>query len=97
MKLGSTMPSLDAAPLIALVERAGGAAALGLGQKCPFRRAYVRAKESGRITFARADVLSVRVLGLHPIELWGDAWLFTDEDDGCSPIDTQGECASVVA
>lgn len=78
------MPSLPAAPLVGLVARSGGPrlAAIEYGTRrylTPSRlealeRAYQRAARAGRLTVYAADELAVRLLGLHPAEVWGDAW-----------------------
>lgn len=38
------------------------------------RRAWLRAAASGWVTVPAADVLAVRVLGLHPSLVFGPAW-----------------------
>lgn len=38
-------------------------------------RAYSRAKRVRRVTARAADVLPVKVLGVHPVMVWGDDWL----------------------
>lgn len=64
------IPQLPAAPLVRVVERRGG-----IIEFCPTdaqRRAYARAKNSGRITVFKADELAHLVAGGHPWEIWAD-------------------------
>lgn len=87
---------LPAAPLHTLVEAQGGLKACSVrkGASDPadaqqlfirFSRAYYRAGQSGWISERQADELSVRVLGLHPMEIWADDWLVAIADGA-------GEC-----
>lgn len=46
------------------------------------RQAYHRGIRQGYVSVTAADQLAVRLLGAHPIELWGDAWLI-GVDDAC--------------
>lgn len=72
--------SLDAAPLIELVEqrrhRTDGKR-LVITQQGTQRhwKAYDRARRTGTITFAAADLLAIELLKMHPAEIWGpDLW-----------------------
>ncbi len=65
-------PMLPSEPLVALVEARGGVTAC-CGADPRLRRAYARAKEAGELTETTADLLSLRLLGVHPWELW-DEW-----------------------
>jgi hypothetical protein len=64
-------------PLRRAVERRGGLAQLGAGKHgdTALRQAYHRGLRQGYLSLVAADQLAVRLLGAHPIELWGDAWL----------------------
>jgi hypothetical protein len=66
---------LPAAPLVHLVQRAGGLTACGVVEHSDLERAYYRAAENGTLTAQAADQLAIRVLGLHPMLVWGDDWL----------------------
>src|SRR5664279_4404783 len=68
---------LSSAPLVALVEAEGGyAACAGMCQgNTPLARAWHRAKADGTVTWVAADVLAVKLLGLHPLLVWGEEWL----------------------
>lgn len=63
---------LDARPLLRYVELRGGPASLGVRQRSPEERALSRAKTTGRVSVRLADHLAVTILGMCPLELWGD-------------------------
>jgi hypothetical protein len=78
-----TIPSLPVEPLRALVELYGGPRLAGaaLGAEIDWRprsaaleMAYARAVRSGRLTVYAADELAVRLLGRHPVMVWGEQW-----------------------
>lgn len=50
-----------------------GLSAVGWGYRTWQQKAWYRAQASGKITESAADRLAVD-LGLHPAEIWGDAW-----------------------
>lgn len=60
--------TLDATPLLRLVRKP-------LDCDPDTRRAYYRAARTGRVSHYAADLLAVELLGLHPILVYGDAWL----------------------
>lgn len=69
------------APLVARVEAAGGPAACcgeGIDGREALLRAYHRAACSDTVAWAAADRLAIELLGVHPVELWGDDW-WTDQ------------------
>jgi hypothetical protein len=78
------MPALPSGPIVALIARCGGPrlAAEEYGTRhalTPARmealdRAFYRAQQLGRLTVYAADELAVRLLGLHPAEVWGESW-----------------------
>lgn len=60
---------LPAAPLLELLEGVDfGERHSSLKAKCE------RAQTTGRLTITVADELAVRLLGLHPCEVYGTAW-----------------------
>jgi hypothetical protein len=80
--------TLDAAPLLAALDQRGGVAAVwraafgepfiganGQGRGRSVARAVQRARDTGRITRRAADVIAVDLLGMHPMDVFGDAWL----------------------
>jgi hypothetical protein len=75
---------LPAEPLVAAVQARGGVRAC-VGADGALERAYGRARGSQRLTIAAADKLAVRVLGMHPALLWGDAW-WVETDQGPEPV-----------
>lgn len=70
-----TPARLPAAPLLRQVMLRGGPAACGVEQNSAELQALERAQKEGALTHDAADVLSVRLLGLPPVLLWGDDWL----------------------
>jgi len=64
----ATLPS---APLVELVEARGGVT----GQPESLQRSYYRARETGELTVWAADLLAVRLCGLHPLLIWPVEWL----------------------
>ena len=72
---GAPAPSLPVGPLLRQVELRGGPDACGAWRGSAEEQALRRAAVDGRVTYDQMDVLAVRLLGMHPIELWGDAWL----------------------
>lgn len=73
-------PSVDVAPLVAAVDRAGGIRTLT--DSASDWRSYARAKARGTITTGLADRLSIQLLGINPALLWGPAWW-----DSCADTD----------
>lgn len=71
---------LSLAPLLELVEQRVGyeACAPGVGKRGD-RGALdwmcERAKAEGAVALTTADRLAIRLLGLHPMLVWGDDWL----------------------
>jgi hypothetical protein len=60
------------------------------------RRAYSRAKFSGRVTVWQADELAHFLLGLHPCEVWGNWFdISPGMSHGSTPCDPQDEGASM--
>lgn len=43
-------------------------------ERANLERALERARRTERITARAADTLAVRLLGRHPIEIWGKEW-----------------------
>lgn len=75
-------PRLPLAPLLAIVEARGGYAACApdaRGHRETLDRAWERAKAEGAVTFDAADRLAIRLLGLHPMLVWGEDWLATPD------------------
>lgn len=68
-----TIATLPAAPLVRVVEAAGGMRALHVRDE-RLERSYYRAKRAGTLTVWAADKLAVIGLRTHPALLWGDAW-----------------------
>lgn len=67
---------LPAEPLLAAIadlldERDASESSLGE----TFRGAIGRARRAGTVTDTMADLLSIGVLGRHPMAVYGDAWL----------------------
>lgn len=65
---------LDAWPLLRQVELAGGRAACGVERNTAEDKALDRAAIEGTLTVRAADQLAVRLLGLTPWEVWGEAY-----------------------
>jgi hypothetical protein len=72
---------LDAAPLVERVSAAGGLGAVLPGYSrstdAGVKRlvgVFHRVKAEGRVSIAAADELSLALLGLHPCEVFGQAW-----------------------
>lgn len=70
-----TLARVPAAPLLRQVMLRGGPAACGVEQHSAEEKALERAQEEGALTRDVADLLSVRLLALPPVLLWGDDWL----------------------
>ena len=71
---------LPVAPLVTVVEGRGGYGACipearGSKASSTLERAWERAQAQGWVTVKTADELAIRVLGLHPLLVWGDDWL----------------------
>lgn len=67
-------------PLVELIEQRGGyeACAPGVGNRGDRRaldRSWERAKAEGAVALSMADRLAIKILGLHPMLVWGDDWL----------------------
>lgn len=45
-----------------------------LEESSPVRRVLARAKLHGYVSVSVADEVCVRALGMHPVEVYGDAW-----------------------
>lgn len=69
-----TAPTLPAAPVVVRIRQLGGVRAC-CGRNEALERAYNRAAAAGRLTVWAADQLAVRVLGEHPLMVWGEDWL----------------------
>jgi hypothetical protein len=71
------MKHLSAEPLVLIVTQRGGLAQLGAGKgaNSALRQAFYRAKKRGFISMEQADDLCVQLLGCHPVQIWGDAWI----------------------
>ena len=88
---------LPSAPLLRVLEASGGLAASGL--RCHaddtvehrrlverLQRSYERARnQGGWVTVVAADELCVRVLGVHPVQVFGPLWWDPTEDRGSHP------------
>lgn len=64
---------LPVEPLVRLVDGRGEVVALCAGDWA-LRQAYVRVKSRGTVSLTVADRLAVKLLGLHPSEVWDDWW-----------------------
>lgn len=64
---------LPAEPLLTAIRARGGVRAC-VGRDYALERAYSRARQIGQVTPWAADRLAVRVLGLHPVAVWGEVW-----------------------
>jgi hypothetical protein len=64
---------------VARVTERGGLAACLERQpdldRARLERALLRGVAAGTLTYRAADVLAIRLLGLHPMLVWGDDWL----------------------
>jgi hypothetical protein len=71
------MPQLRVEPLVQAVQERGGLAGLGAGKHAntALRQAFYRARRKGLIPLDQADDLCVQLLGCHPVQVWGDAWI----------------------
>jgi hypothetical protein len=69
---------LPAGPLLERVRGRGGFRACA-GADPALEKAYQRAQSAGRLTVWAADQLAVKVLGLPPVLVWGDAWWLDDQ------------------
>ncbi|HSX68769.1 helix-turn-helix domain-containing protein [Nocardioides sp.] len=72
---GPRHPRVAAAPLLRLVIARGGPGACGARGGTAAEQALVRARRQGWLTIWAADELAVRLLGMSPLEVWGDEWL----------------------
>ncbi len=67
---------LPAAPLAALVNGAPRSNDRKAGPRnTSIERKYYRAVKQGALTVFAADELAIRLLGVHPMTIWGDQWL----------------------
>lgn len=66
---------VSAEPLLRLLAVRGGPAACGAGEGTAEEQALLRARRQGWVTIWAADELAVRLLGMTPLEVWGDEWL----------------------
>jgi len=84
-KRASAAPRLPILPLAVLVAARGGLAACGVRHQAGdgiervrwtarLRRAYLRARRAGFITYQAADTICVLVLQSHPQDVFGDVW-----------------------
>lgn len=71
---------LPAAPLMKHLRacdelnESGGGVRTAASRSTRYRRALVRAQETGEVSARLADELCVKVLGMHPCEVYGEAW-----------------------
>jgi hypothetical protein len=72
-----SMHDLDVTPLVDAVAELGGLAALGAGKNgnSALRQAFYRARRRERLSLEMADEICIKLLGCHPIQVWGDAWV----------------------
>lgn len=70
---------LPAGPLLEVIEGRGGIGQVTVHlpdhERAAVKRAYHRARKSGRITEDYADLIALKLLGRLPELIWGDAWL----------------------
>lgn len=66
---------VPAAPLLRFVMLRGGPAACGAREGTAAERALLRARRNGWLTIWAADELAVHLVGLTPVEIWGEEWL----------------------
>lgn len=64
-------PRLPAGPLLRQIELRGGLRACGVMPGSPEEKAFYRAAKTGHLTIWAADRLSVGLLGMTPLEVWG--------------------------
>lgn len=71
---------LPVGPLVAWIAVRGGFAACAERQphlnRVRLERALLRGVAAGVLTQRAADVLAIELLGLHPMLVWGDDWLY---------------------
>jgi excisionase family DNA binding protein len=72
---GRPKPRVNAGPLLRQIQLRGGDAAVGVRQHSPEQKALGRAREDGTLTVWMADHLACQLLGMNPLELWGDEFL----------------------
>lgn len=74
--------TLPAAPLRDAIIARGGPTRVGIGRDGDqrLRRAYHRAVAAGRVGLFAGDELVAGLLGCHPAEIWGEAWLKAVEE-----------------
>ncbi len=80
-----TLPVL---PLCEAIDARGGPTRVGIGRDGDqrLRRAYHRAAASGRVGVLAGDELVARLLGCHPAEVWGGAWIAAVEE-ACAVVE----------
>lgn len=68
-------PRVPAEPLLRQLHLRGGPAACGVQAHSAEEKALERARTEGSLTVWAADQLAVRVLGVHPLLVWGEEFL----------------------
>lgn len=68
-------PRIDAGPLLRQIALRGGDKSVGVRPGSAEYWALEDARERGAVTVWMADRLAVTLLGLTPVELWGDEYL----------------------
>lgn len=61
-------------PLLRQIRLRGGPAAVGAANRTAGAKDLERARAAGGLTYAAADRLAVRLLGVTPRELWPEVW-----------------------
>lgn len=83
---------LPAQPLMTAVQHRGGLRQLLAGRRKTKEgmwaaRAYARACASGWVSLGAGDQLACRLLGVHPVAVWGEAfWQSTGAPDDGAPV-----------
>lgn len=99
------VPRLPVEPLVDLIDRQGGLRALGVRHRDGdpaehvrwverIYRSYLRCRERGWISIYDADEMSVKVLRLHPSQVWDDGWWDALESADAAPSAAQGQHAA---
>jgi hypothetical protein len=71
---GMDSEHLSAEPIVLAVQRRG----IQPGRSSLAQKFY-RARRAGYLTPHAADEICIRLLGCHPIEVYGDLWIASDE------------------
>jgi hypothetical protein len=95
---GADDRTLPADPILTIIRGRGGLAEVlrhldyDDTEAQRLRMVYHRGQNDGRLSVAKADELAIRVLGLHPVLIYGDDWL--DHGNGIEHDPSRGKLAS---